>query len=389
MIKIKRGAIVDRNEKPLVLRGVNLGAWLMMEGYILGGRNIPEHEFKKQLTKLYGRQFVIKFSKAFRDSFIAKNDIRKIKDLGFNCVRLPFNYRILEEKGGPEYLKTAVEMIAKAGLYVILDMHAVPGSQNQDWHSDSDGNPQFWKNSKHQQKYVSLWTKLSNIFKNEKMIAGYDIMNEPVTKNVKLLAQIYQKTVDAIRSQGDQHIIFLEGNNWGMDIDFLSGIKGNDLAISAHFYQPAHFVFNWLPDTKYPGTVLGAKWDKKRLEGIIKKHSDFARKLGMPLHVGEFGIASRCECCGAEYVWLKDVMDIFRRYGIHWNYWTFKAVKGMKLPDGIFQLSDATGIIGNPCMRSGMDNYLVILKKQSKEFYKIWDLKNFKINQRVLDELLE
>jgi len=95
----------------------------------------------------------------------------------------------------------------------------------------------------------------------------------------------------------------------------------------------------------------------------------------MPLYIGEFGITSRCECCGSEYVWLKDVMDILKKYGLHWTYWTFKAVKGMKLPDGIFQLTDATGIIGNPSIQVRHGQYYVILKKREKEFYGIWDLR--------------
>ena len=43
------------------LRGVNLGGWLLMEGYLLGGRNIPEREFKERKRNWRGlnRLFVI------------------------------------------------------------------------------------------------------------------------------------------------------------------------------------------------------------------------------------------------------------------------------------------------------------------------------------------
>ena len=33
------------------LKGVNIGGWLLMEGYLLGGRNIPEQEFKDRFKK--------------------------------------------------------------------------------------------------------------------------------------------------------------------------------------------------------------------------------------------------------------------------------------------------------------------------------------------------
>ena len=77
------------------LRGINLGGWLMMEGYIIGGRNISEHIFKAKLAKIYGQDFVSEFTRKFRQAFITDQDLLQIKELGFNCVRLPFNYRLL------------------------------------------------------------------------------------------------------------------------------------------------------------------------------------------------------------------------------------------------------------------------------------------------------
>lgn len=382
MLKIKNGRIVDSKGKEVRLRGIALGGWLMMEGYMLGGRNIPEHVFKANLAKIYGKAFLKKFSRKFRSSFVSSHDFEKIKKLGFNCVRLPFNYRILEEPDGLRYLKNVVRDLAKNKLYIILDMHAVPGAQNKDWHSDSAGEALFWESEKHRKKYISLWKKLAITFKNEEWVAGYDIMNEPVTKKVKLLLKGYQQTVDLIRLTGDKHIIFLEGNNYATDIDFLSGIKGENLAISIHFYQPFQFTFNILPEARYPGEVAGRKWNKIEIRKIFKEYSDFAKKLGMPVFVGEFGIASRSVDRG-ELSWVEDVLEGFEEFDFHWTYWTYKSVKGMALPDGLFQLSDPTGIIGNPAQISGMENFYKILKNRSSEFYKIWDTKNFKLNESL------
>ena len=389
MLKTRGTKIIDEKGKEFQLRGINIGGWLMMEGYILGGRNIPESVFKAELAKRYGKKFVLEFSRKFRSSFIRADDIARIKKLGFNCVRLPFNYRLLKEPGGLAYLRKIVRLFAKEKIYVILDMHAVPGSQNDQWHSDSAGKAMFWKEQKYRKKYLALWERLAEIFKNEKWIAGYDIMNEPVTKKVKLLKGVYQQTVDIIRSVGDPHIIFLEGNNWGMDLDFLEEIKGDNLAISAHFYQPIEFTFRWLPDTKYPGTILGKKWNKKELREIIKKCANLAKKVKRPLLVGEFGVASRCACCGREFQWVNDVVDLFEEFGVHWTYWTYKAVRKMSLPDGLFQLTDSTGIIGNEADISGVENFYKILGWRRNEFYRIWKTKNFKLNQFLYDTLKE
>lgn len=383
MLKTSGTIIVDKNGKEIILKGINTGGWLMMEGYMLGGRNIAEHIFKDELKKRYGKNAPARFTKDFRDSYFTEEDIKRIKKLGFNCVRLPFNYRIIEEKGGLKYLQNIVKLFAKHKLYVILDMHAAPGSQNIDWHSDSDGRALFWENKKFRDKYVLLWKKLASAFKNEEMIAGYDVMNEPVTKNTALLAKVFQDVITAIREQGDEHIVFIEGNNWGMDIDFIEKLEDKDLAISIHYYRPVEYTFNWLPGANYPGKILGKMWNKKEIEKIIKSSVEFARKLKRPLFCGEFGVASRCDCCAQEYRWVDDVLSLFKKYGLHWTYWTYKSVKGMALPDGLYQLTDASGIIGNAATKSGMDNIYDVYGSRRIELFNLLSTNNFSLNKKL------
>jgi hypothetical protein len=369
------------------MRGINLGGWLMMEGYMLGGRNIPESVFKANLAKLFGPDFVNEFTQSFRANFIQDSDFKTIQKLGFNCVRLPFNYHLLEEPNGFAYLKQCVETIGKNQLYVILDMHAVPGCQNQDWHSDSTGAARFWEKEEYRRQYFDLWEKLAEIFKGEKWVAGYDIMNEAVTENIDLLREVYQKTVEIIRGSGNQHTIFLEGNKWAREVDFLEGIKGENLAVSIHFYEPLEFTFNWHPDTVYPGEISGVRWDRQELRKRLKKYADFAQKMGRPGYVGEFGIASRCSHCGAEFRWAEDIISIFEEFGFQWTYWTYKSVRGLDVPDGLFQLSDRSGLVGIKSIVSGMENFYTVLKNRKEEFFRLWRTENFKMNRFLFDRL--
>jgi len=380
MLSINDRIVVNDKQRPFILKGINIGGWLMMEGYLLGGRNIPEHVFKGWIAKRYGKAAVPEFSGKFRHAYFNASDVKRIKDLGFNCARLPFNYRLLKEKGGLSFLKKTVKEFANQRIYVILDMHSAPGSQNTDWHSDSDGRACLWTDKKNRDEFVSLWKLLAKTFKDEEWIAGYDIMNESVIKKIGLLVKLYRDAIDAIRGEGDEHIIFLEGNNWGMDIDFLGQFKEKNVAISFHFYQPVHFTFNWETGSSYPGVIQGKRWSKKVIDAVIRGYYETGRKLGMPIYCGEFGLASRCDHCGSEYQWLEDVLDIFKKYGIHWTYWTYKSVKGMKLPDGLFQLVENSGLIGDPTRGEGMDNIAVILKDRKKDFFRIMDTGNYKIN---------
>ena len=383
MLKTSGTTIVDKGGRKIILKGINIGGWLMMEGYMLGGRNIAEHIFKDELKKRYGNNAPAQFTKDFRNSYFTEEDIKRIKKLGFNCVRLPINYRIIEEKGGLKYLQNIVKLFAKHKLYVILDMHAAPGSQNVDWHSDSDGKALLWENKKFRDKYVLLWKKLASTFKNEEMIAGYDVMNEPVTKNTTLLTKVFQEVIATIRKQGDQHIVFIEGNNWGMDIDFIEKLEDNNLVISIHYYRPVEYTFNWLPGASYPGKVLGKMWNKSEIEKTIRHFAQFAKRLKRPLYCGEFGVASRCDRCAKEYKWVDDVLSLFKKYGLHWTYWTYKSVKGMPMPDGLYQLSDASGIIGNAATKSGMDNIYDVYGSRRRELFDLLSTKNFLLNKKL------
>ena len=129
---------------PENIRGVNLGGWLMMEGYILGGRNIAERRFKAALKASCGARHLEEFEEKFRDTFITEEDFKNISLMKATAVRVPFNARLIERRPrafseeGFRYLDRAFSWGRRYGVGVILDLHAACGPQNEDWHSDSD-----------------------------------------------------------------------------------------------------------------------------------------------------------------------------------------------------------------------------------------------------------
>jgi len=55
-LKVYKTRIVLGEKKPVILRGVNLGGWLMMEGYLLHSPNIPERRFRKEFAAALGKE---------------------------------------------------------------------------------------------------------------------------------------------------------------------------------------------------------------------------------------------------------------------------------------------------------------------------------------------
>ncbi|MFH0887293.1 MAG: cellulase family glycosylhydrolase [bacterium] len=374
MLHIIDRNLVDSHNHPIKLRGINLGGWLMMEGYILGGENIPESQFKASLLKEVGPELTAEFIHEFRQRFITESDIKKIKELGFNCIRLPFHYKLLEQDPQLAYLNSIVNIMAKYGLYVILDMHALPGAQGPEWHADSSGKALFWGNQLYQEKFIQLWHQLSDTFKDNHNIAAYDLMNEPVTTDSSLLHDIYSKAIDVIRQNKDQHIIFIEGNNWARDAEPIKDLLHDNVALSIHWYDPLEFTFNRDPATKYPGKVNGFYWDRSASYKKIKKYAEYK----CPILVGEFGFASAKNEDGL--TWLRDILSIFDKLDYHWTYWTYKAVQGQPFPDGLLQYTPDEEL-------NGMNNIGEQLLNNKQALYEALDTRHFNLNQPLMNLL--
>lgn len=391
-LSVKSGRIVA-GKKAILLRGVNLGGWLMMEGYILGGRNIPEKDFKAKLSKAQGKKALADFVGSFRDNFIREEDFQRIRRLGANCVRLPYNQRLIEDeekpgkydRAGLDCLRRAVGWCKKYGLYCILDLHAAIGCQNADWHADSRGEKLFWQNKKFRRRTVDVWRFLAEQFKAEPAVAGYDILNEPVcrgTKEIGALRDFYRQAIKAIRQVDQKHIILCEGNLWASDLSVLDKLKGRNIAISAHFYEPGEFVFNFRHDVSWPdpgSRYFGRPVDIQRR---LKQLRRTAQRLKMPVLVGEFGVNWRGGAKG-EGRWLKTVWDSFRKLGFHWTYWTYKAVNTATWPNGLYQYQANPPWINRQGPVIGWENFYQLWPRFKKEIIASWRTENFLLNQEL------
>jgi aryl-phospho-beta-D-glucosidase BglC (GH1 family) len=379
MLKTKGRKIVDEKGREVVLRSIGIGGWLMMEGYMLGGKNIPEHVFKARLAGSYGNKRVIKFTQEYQRHFFNEADVARIKKLGFNCARLPVNHRVFDQKNGFKLLDETIKWFRKYKVYLVLDLHAAPGAQNQDWHSDSDGVAGLWENDKNIDRTVALWDRVSKRYKNENIIAGYDILNEAVTKKVSKVNRLYSRIISAIRSNGDKHIIFIEPNMWAANFDGIKKPKDDNFAWSIHFYQPINFTFNWDPLLKCPS--------EKEIAGYLKQYRDIQLRDNVPVFIGEFGVSSRCHECHAELKWVEHTLSIFREFGWSWSYWTYKSVAGMLAPDGLYQTFDHE-IFRRDSATPGMENIQKILGYAGSKLYNALETKNFKLHETLQRTLL-
>ena len=376
--------------RPVHLRGVNLGGWLMPEAYFMHAPNRPVSLFRRNFIKACGVGALRELETSFRDVFITEQDLAQIAALGFNSVRLPFHFGLVEEspyvysRAGLKYIDRAIAWAKKHELRVILDMHAVPGAQNHDWHSDSDGTAKFWASAAFQKRAAALWEFLADRYKDEPAVAGYDILNEAVLdpSRVGFLNRYYHAAIRAVRSSDRNHVIFLEGNRWAQDIACLDDFKDDNLALSFHFYEPLEHTFNFIPGLKYP--LPG--WDKTVMRRRIEETVSIARKRGRALWCGEFGVHARGGMCG-EDAWVKDVVTVFKSQDIHWSYWTWKAVKNVMFPDGLNSSLPNDPWVNRGGPLTGWETWHLHWADKKKAMVASWKTPAFSANKEIIKAL--
>ena len=355
-------------------KGLNFGGWLMMEGYILGGRNIPESQFKKVFADVNGKKGLAEFEEAFRDNFIQESDFANVAQMGLQVVRLPFHYKI-----PIKYLERACAFAQTYNLKVILDLHAAPGAQNYDWHSDSNGKALLWENQANQEKVFLLWEKLAARFKDESAVLGYDLLNEPVLYGdnaSKTLLAFYKKLIKRIRAVDKTKILYMEGNIWAQQIDFLSELIGENIHISVHSYEPFDYTLNVTPGLKFPGTTPSGFWDEASLKKHLEKYYAFAEQNKTHIFVGEFGVNWRGGTCGEEK-WLKTMIDCFKDLNFSWTYWTYKAIGGYMFPDGLYRHNGNGSYVKRTENIKGFETYIPAWRREKNQIIEFWQTKNF------------
>ena len=391
-LKTKGVKIVDSQGKAVYLNGVNFGGWLMMEAYFMLAPNKPAHQFKNEFKDRLGARALKEFENGFEGNFIREDDLRNIARMGFNCIRLPFNHRLVEKKPyqydqeGLKIIDRVFQWAKKYKIWIILDLHAAWGSQNHDWHSDSDGRALLWSSREYQKWTFALWEFLADRYKDTEYLAGYDLLNESVIDDARLLNRFYHELIKHIRCSDKKHILFIEGNKWATDLQCLDKFNDNNYALSIHFYTPIQMTFNYVPHLKYPSKAKGYVYNKKMMKEHLATYQKLSKEHQAPVFVGEFGVNYRENHCG-EGDWLKDILSCFNQFGFHWTYWTYKAIKNGCFPDGVLSYYHNPPWVHREGPLYGWDTYAQHWTKSKKDMIRSWQTSEFQVNENVLKVL--
>jgi aryl-phospho-beta-D-glucosidase BglC (GH1 family) len=315
-----------------VLKGQNIGIWGIIEPNMLGTPGV-EHRLLRAMELYAGEGKTKRFMDGMLNKWLTEPDIRFLKEIGCNSIRLPFNYRRFEDDANPfSYKSEAFEMFdnviswcRKYEIYAVLDMHVAPGYQMGDFCGDNlfEERCGLYYDGLFQKRFLELWKAIALHYRSEEWVAGYDLMNEPVANGkyeTEALNAIYRKAVATIRSVDPDHAIFIEGNFWARNYDDMDAPFAENLIYSPHYY-----CLGATRPGQYPGTEAesGDYCDIDAMRAAIGERDAFMAKHGVPCWIGEFG-ARRFEDLDGKHRALKDYFTVIRERGHSWCYWDFK-----------------------------------------------------------------
>jgi endoglucanase len=370
MLQAKAGKVVDARGKEVVLRGFNVGGWLLQESYILKTDTLDSQaRIRGGLLRTMSDKELEDFYAQYRAKFVTKADIDFVAAQGFNCVRLPFHYdlfltreqrlarnKVSRNPRNPQAVDAYVQSLtqwydqnqlftdaknldgfriiddvlswcAANNMYVILDLHAAPGGQGFDRNINDNFVPlDLWKRKDakgrliYQDITVRLWEKLAARYQKDPRVAMYDFINEPHKVNAENglandnadINTLYSRLINAVRTQGDQHLVLLEGNGYGNEYTNLTPDKlqvkdrGN-LVYNAHRY--------WCPNDP-----KAADPNPNQIN-LLANLAAFRDKWQVPVWVGETGENSN--------EWFAGAVQGLNAQNIGWCHWNLKRVEGV------------------------------------------------------------
>ncbi|GAA2886959.1 hypothetical protein GCM10010517_50770 [Streptosporangium fragile] len=331
MLRVSGSRLVDAGGRPVRLRGVGLGGWMNMENFITG---YPANEtaMREAVTEAIGEDRAELFFDRLLTSFFAEPDAALLRELGVNCVRIPVNYRHFESDARPfeivrhgfRHLDRVIDLLGEHGIYSVIDLHALPGAQNQHWHSDNPTHvASFWRHRHFQDRAVNLWEVIADRYRDHVWVAGYNPVNEPGDPTGKVVGPFYDRLVKAVRAVDPHHVLFLDGNTYSTDFSVFREVYENTVFV-CHDYALAGFAHGG----PYPGHTRGEWCDRAQLERAFAKRTRFQRETGTPLWVGEFGPVYTGEpgTDAERYQILRDQLEIYDAHEAGWSLWTYKDV---------------------------------------------------------------
>ena len=287
---------------------------------------------------------------------VKKEDMKQIKQAGFDHVRLPVDPTWLwtfpkKESLHPKMLKkldAAIRLALDQNLNIVIDIHPSPKFKEllQSSPLMEESFNAFWK---------ALATHLSQY---DSQHVALEMLNEPMIDDPVQWQKIVDQLYSTMRAAAPQHTIIITGGEWS-DVDALltlTPVADSNVLYTFHFYSPHLFTHQgaswgdevWAKVTTipYPPTrqkirplideasdpeiraelyrYLEAGWNEQKIAQRISIAAEWAKKHGVKLWCGEFGVYKKHVTPEDRAQYIHDTRTALETYDIGWCMWDYK-----------------------------------------------------------------
>jgi aryl-phospho-beta-D-glucosidase BglC (GH1 family) len=325
------------------LHGVNLGAWLLMEGWMcpMDSSGLGDnYSVISELDSLYGVATEQSLIRTYQYNWITTSDLDKIRALGMNVVRMPFWWADVQTLAGAwradafDRMDWVVSNAWQRGIYTIIDFHGIPGGQSTSQDTGQQNQNAYWGSSSDQAQTAVIWSNVAAHFVGNPAVAGYDLANEPSGAPTQLaLWYLYTNLYQVVRSVDPDHICLMEGTWNG------TGTNGESLNWQWDVLPPPS-MFGWSNVVysmhAYAGSSGGVQGEvnKQTSDFLAHQANSGSMAWNVPDFIGEF------QGYGTGSAWQYAVTQ-FNSNAMSWANWAFKAANGAGNNWGIYYGSPA------------------------------------------------
>ncbi|MBQ7433658.1 MAG: cellulase family glycosylhydrolase [Lachnospiraceae bacterium] len=319
------------NGSVVQLKGTNAGGYLIQEFWMTITNSTShvtdEQDIYNKLTERFGTSGKDYLVGLYQDNYWTTADFDNCAAMGMNCIRLPFWYQNIRKSDGSldfTRLDWFVAQAGQRGMYVVIDFHGAPGSQNGSDHSGIDGGNDklgasqfFFGNNAYnnQQIYYDMWYKIAQHFAGNPTVAGYDLLNEPYCTYRynsgysdsylrNMLWNIYNNAYNVIRSADPDHVIIMEATWDPVDLPDPSQYGWTNIMYEYHNYNYGDY-----------DNAAGQQISNMQTKVNAIKSANY----NVPSYMGEFCYFNNLNAWDEGLALLTDA-------GINWTSWTYKVI---------------------------------------------------------------
>ncbi|NOX22654.1 MAG: cellulase family glycosylhydrolase [Actinobacteria bacterium] len=297
------------------------GSWWSI-GELNVALNNDDYSLRLDLDDRFGATTAQSIIDTHRDTWIVESDLDNISNMGLNVIRLPIGWNELLNLDGTwkadpwTKIDWLIQKAGERGIYVLLDLHTLPGG-GCPWGSCGRAGPNpngFWGNSTYQDWVVDIWEKIAARYDGNPVVAGYDLINEPLldygedSADVTQKSDYYDRLYDAVRAIDADHAIFI------------AAFFGWDKIADPSTYNWTNVVYELHP-YDMPN---GRDWNAQNAV-VTAQLVDLGSKLsnpGVPVLYGEYSFYY------FDDVWARFMAGL-NALDVSWTSWTYK-VRGSR-----------------------------------------------------------